>query len=622
MSALPDWGERGLISLDTETSDPTLRELGPGVRREGRMVGISFATTTERGWYLPFGHPEDNLDPDQVRRYMQAQLKRFRGEITGANLQYDIDYLMEWGLEFHPDVTFRDTQVAEPLLNELKFSYSLNSILKDWGFDLKDDQGMIEAAKAYGMKKDNQVGAWISDLPGRYVGPYAERDATAPLQLIRAQEAEIDKQDLRKVYDLECAVQPVLVKMRRRGVKVDFDQLMHVETYCSGKRAEAADFIDNLTTIGFTPGDFDKKELLVRILNEVGIPFSMSESLDADWLRGNADKHPMIPMISQGRKHNKMVSTFVQQVKDYQVNGRVHCSFNQLRRSDDDGKNLRGAAYGRLSSQDPNMQQQPARDPEVGTMWRRVYVPDDGAQWACLDYSQQEPRLLAHCAEVVGVPGGEEAAQKYRDDPDMDNHDMMTEMVFGLKKEETDPKDWKFKRGQCKIIFLGLCYNMGEVKLCNDLGLPTKVIEYKGRMMRVAGDEGKQLFNRFHKRVPMVAALQTWCDKRARKNGFIRTLSGRKCRFPRAKDGLNWDWTNKALNRLIQGGAGDQTKTAMVDLDRAGYPLQLQVHDEFDFSVPDRAYAEGAAEIMKTCVDLNVPSKVDVELGPNWGDVS
>jgi DNA polymerase I-like protein with 3'-5' exonuclease and polymerase domains len=113
--------------------------------------------------------------------------------------------------------------------------------------------------------------------------------------------------------------------------------------------------------------------------------------------------------------------------------------------------------------------------------------------------------------------------------------------------------------------------------------------------------------------------MATACDEKAQREGFILTVGGRRCRFPLRDDGT-FDWTHKAFNRLIQGSSADQTKAAVVELDRQGFPLQLQVHDEVDLSVPNRAYAEEAAQIMINIIPMRVPMRVDVEVGPSWGE--
>ena len=327
------------------------------------------------------------------------------------------------------------------------------------------------------------------------------------------------------------------------------------------------------------------------------------------------------------RKWNTLRTLSIEPVQKHLVNGRIHCSFNQLAKDDDDDKGTKGARYGRLSCEHVNMQQQPARDEDIGAIWRRIYMPDEGGLWAANDYSQQEPRMAVHFAEICGLAGGTEAANRYRNDPDTDYHDMMTEMVFGYTRDNIDKDTFKTARTQCKAIYLGLSYGMGQEKLCNDLGLPTKVITLtrgprKGQKMVVAGSEGEKLFETFHARVPFIKGLSNMTEERANEKGYIKTLLGRRCRFPKTKDGLNYMWTYRAFNRLIQGSSADQTKKAMVEADRAGFKLQLQVHDEIDLTVENREEAEALADIMMNCIQLRVPSKVDVEIGPSWGEAA
>jgi DNA polymerase I-like protein with 3'-5' exonuclease and polymerase domains len=164
---------------------------------------------------------------------------------------------------------------------------------------------------------------------------------------------------------------------------------------------------------------------------------------------------------------------------------------------------------------------------------------------------------------------------------------------------------------------------MGGGKLCQKLGLPTvrKLHTRSGESYLAAGPEGQALIDRFNHGVPFVGLLAKRVEANAKRYGVIRTAGGRKCRFP-IKKGGGYDWTYKALNRLIQGSAGDQMKIAMVEMDKAGVPLQLQVHDEVDLTIHDRKEADEIVRIMRNALPCNVPAKVDVEIGPSWGEAS
>jgi DNA polymerase I-like protein with 3'-5' exonuclease and polymerase domains len=246
---------------------------------------------------------------------------------------------------------------------------------------------------------------------------------------------------------------------------------------------------------------------------------------------------------------------------------------------------------------------------------RSLFLPEEGELWAANDFSSQEPRLLVHYATLIGLDGAEKMAQAYRDNPDTDFHQMVADMA-GIERK------------QAKTIGLGLMYGMGKNKLAGQLDLPV--------------DEASELMSTFHNKVPFLRGTVDAVMRRIEKpssNGAIRTLLGRKCRFP-LWEPIAWGvnkalpyeqavseygprikraGTYKGLNRLIQGSAADQTKAAMIALHKAGFRILLQVHDEVAVSVKNREEAEAAAEIMRTAVDLEVPSKVDVEIGTSWG---
>lgn len=633
LSELPqDWQVTPRLGLDTETCDPQLRKLGPGVRRGATLAGISFSLDGEHGHYLPLRHAGgDNVeDPARALAYVRDQAARYTGEVVGAKLSYDLDFLAEAGVHF-PHATFRDVQVAEPLLDELQFSYSLDSILKRHGLPLKDEALLREAAAQF--RVDPKADMW--QLPARYVGPYAEADAMLPLTLLARQEIGLDAQGLRKIWDLESRLLPVLVKMRRRGVAVDFDHLDKVERFAVAEENKAWGELQRLTGVSVRLGDAMKAEVIARALAaaEITTPRTAQgkPSITKEWLESL--NHPAGAVIRRARKMSQLRSTFIGAVREHAVRGRIHCTFNQLiMQKDEDKDDTNGAAYGRLSCSDPNLQQQPARDPLIGPFWRKVYVPDAGGEWASLDYSQQEPGLALHFAAASGAQrigatahqSALEAVERKHNDPKMDYHTMFTAMVHGPHVLEMDKKSKELKvlRDPCKNIYLGIVYGMGGPKLCRSLGLPTKVIaHYKtGRRMEVAGDEGQALLDLVDRRVPYLRATARAVENVAKERGYVTTIMGRRCHFPVDHHG-NYDYTHKAFNRIVQGSAADQMKLAMVEMDADGAPLQLQVHDEVDLTIDSRAQGERYASIMIECLKLRVPVKVDLEVGPSWGEI-
>lgn len=629
LSDLPsDWTRYSRIALDTETRDDHLKTMGCGARRGAYPVGYSFCPEGDRPWYVPLKHFEGGNveDPEQGLRYLREQAALYEGEIVGAKLDYDLDILASAGIVF-PRARFLDVQVAEPLIDELQFSYSLDSILQRHGLPLKDESLLREAAVAYGV--DPKKDLW--KLPARYVGAYAEADVQRPLELLRKQEAIIERVGLQRIWQMEQRITPILVKMRRRGVAIDQDQLDKVERFAIAEETKAWGEVLRHTGVNIKVGDAMKAEVVAQAFRAVDIEpprtAKGSVSIEKNWLENL--KHPVGGLIRRARKMSQLRTTFVASVRQHTINGRIHCTFNQIKMEREGGGDG-GAAYGRLSCSDPNLQQQPARDPEIGPMWRKVYIPDQGKMWASLDYSQQEPRLALHTAIISGPQRiGERAhasalaaAQRYWADRNTDSHTMFVQMVDG--DDIVTKPQFKQRRTILKNTYLGICYGMGGPKLCRELGYATKFIPDKwnpGALREVAGDEGQALLDLVDEKVPYVRATAAAVEAAAKAKGYVITLMGRHCHFPPGRDGRKYDWTHKAFNRVIQGGAADQTKWAMIALDEAGAELQLQVHDEFDESVETREEAERHAEIMENCVELKVPSKVDLEVGPSWGEV-
>lgn len=383
MGELPSWAGAKRVCVDCETRDTHLTELGCGVRRGGYITGVSFAIEDGPKHYLPIRHEGgDNLDADQVLAYLREQGATFKGEIVGAHLPYDLDYL--WQEEVHfPEVEYyRDIQIADPLIDELQFSYSLDKIAKRYGLEGKREDLLREAAAAYGI--DPKKGMWR--LPARFVGAYAEQDADQPLKVLRRQERIIDDRDLWEIYNLESQVLPVLVRMRRRGVLIDQDKLAEIEDWSLKEEAKALATVHRETGVKINVGDVWKGDALVPALEHIGLTLTTTasgkKSVSKD-VFASVD-HPVTKALAWARKTNKLRTTFAASIRRYMVNGRIHCTFNQMAQEDDKGEQ-KGARYGRLSATDPNLQQQPSRD-EFAPMWRSIYLPEPDTEWASCDY--------------------------------------------------------------------------------------------------------------------------------------------------------------------------------------------------------------------------------------------
>jgi DNA polymerase I-like protein with 3'-5' exonuclease and polymerase domains len=641
LADLPSWEGARRVAFDIETCDPDLTKTGPGVRRKGRVVGFSFAIEWPDSknlanapcFYVPIDHEGgDNVDAKAALEYLRQQAQVFKGDMVTANGSYDYDYMAQLGIVFRAVRFFRDIQIAEPLLDENQMKYSLDAVLTRNGFEGKNESHLVQAAAMFGINAKSEM--W--KLPARHVGPYAEADASRLLPLIQKQERRIQAVDdaddrgarLWDLYDLESRLMPVLIKMRRRGVRVDFDHLDIVEGKTFQEEKASLAEVTRLSGVTVTTADINRPTVVAKAIEAATgcklplTPKSGKPSIKKEVLEALGD-HPVVNHFLRARRFNKLRTTFIESIRTHAIGDRIHCTFHQLRRQKEDGGSA-GTITGRLSSGDPTLQQQPARDPEIGKLWRAIYLPDEGAEWACLDYSQQEPRWLVHFAELSNCIGAHEAAERYRSDPSTDNHNMMTQLIHGDDAWNSwDKSERKKHRDAAKIIYLGLCYAMGGAKLCRSLGLPTKWITLRGRDLEVAGEEGQKLLTLFKERVPFLSELARRAENRAKARGFIKTVLGRHGRFPLKKDGSgSYDWTHLALNKLIQGSSADQMKKAMVDADDAGIRLQLQVHDELDLSFWHQHEIDHLAEIMVNAVPCNVPHKVDKETGPNWGEIS
>lgn len=644
LGTLPNWKGARRVSIDVETKDEELPILGPGTRRPGNYVaGYSFAIEDGPEFYLPVRHGGGgNVDAARAFEYLRFQAQHFEGDICGANLQYDLDWLATEDVNFKSVRFFRDVQVAAPLVNELEDAYTLDAIAKRAGLPGKDEALLNEALAAYGYKPPHAKRG-IHALPARLVGPYAERDARLPLQALACLEPELEAQDLWGIYDLESRVLPVLVKMRRRGVRVSLQRLEAVEAWSRTQQAEALAGLKEAAGVALDPLDINRSEALARVLRSIGVEPGRTAtgkpSVTADFL--SQIKHPAAAYLRWAREMEKLRSTFCNSIRRFATIGpdgdaRIHCTFNQLRKTkddDEDSEDTEGAAYGRLSCVDPNLQQQPSPDkrPQYGAMWRAIYLPERDSVWGALDYKQQEPIMAIHIALKAAKFGlisrnaqesAAKIAKRWATDLKADFHSVMTEIVYGNDvKARVDPAEYKKLRNFCKQIFLGLSYGMGGAKLCRKLGLPTVYKDIKGVVREVAGPEGQAIVDKFNDQVPFVRETAWAVSERAKKFGYIVTLLGRRCRFPKDANG-NWDWTHKAFNRLDQGSSADQTKQALVDLDRAGHFVQLQVHDEIDGSFANDNEVHEAAKIMETCVETEVPFRVDEEVGPSWGEAA
>lgn len=608
-----------VVAFDIETRDPTLKTLGSGWALPGNGGGypVGYAISWGRGEdkksaYLPVRHEAGgNLPEDYVRSVVGPLLADPRRKLIMANCMYDYGWAQADGYEWNAKIG--DIQIQAPLYDNNRRSYSLSNLGKDFVGEDKAYDGLDKAAKEFGFR---DVGANIWRLPAGTVEEYARQDAELTLDVWYELEKRMSGLNLDTVLKLEEDLVPIMYQMRKKGIRINTARAHENRDRIMAREAELAEYISTLTDLPIEPW---AAASMVAALEAEGVSdFPLTEkkkekSIDNDFLAAIRDNAPdstagkLAGALHELRKINKLRSAFLENmILEYtQSDGRIHSELRALK--GDEG----GAVSGRFAGAHPSLQLVPARPWETGHMVRSHFEPEEGEQWASIDYSSQEPRLAVHFGVKARCTGADQLAQMWREDPRMDAY-ATTASLCGVTRK------------QAKIIRLGVLYGMGGGKLCEGLGLPTIPSSFTRRGQTVnylkAGPEGEALLDKFHTNSPMDKQLADMASGKATSAGEVRTILGRRALFPRQPNGEVW-WTHKALNRVIQGSAADMTKKAMVDLyQQHGILPLVSVHDELGFSVKSKEEAELYAEVMSNAIPLEVPVVCDIEMGANWGD--
>ena len=597
--SFPDLSKYDEVAIDLETKDPQLKTMGSGsVTGRGRIVGIALAVKDWSG-YFPIAHEGGgNMDEKIVMDYFRTILNYPSTKIF-HNAMYDVCFIRAAGLKINGTIV--DTMIAGSLVDENRFRYDLGSMGRDYLGRGKNEAVLKETADHWGI----DYKAEMYKLPAMYVGEYAERDAEMTLELWQNMKQEIQHQDIQSIFDLETELFPCLVDMRFLGVRVDIQAANELKEKLSSEEKECLLKVKKETGVDT---QIWAARSIAQVFEKLRLPFDRTEKTNSPSFTKNFlqnHSHPVVKLIARAREISKAHTTFIDTIIKHEHKGRIHAEINQLR--SDSG----GTVTGRFSYSNPNLQQIPARNKELGPLIRSLFIPEEGCKWGVFDYSQQEPRLVVHYAALQNLYGVGDVLDAYQDG-DVDFHQIVADMA-------------EIPREQAKTINLGLFYGMGKNKLQAELGINK--------------EKAEGLFRQYHSRVPFVKQLMDNVMQRAQSRGRIRTLLGRLCRFhlwepnqfgihkPLPHDaaleehgpGIRRAYTYKALNRLIQGSAADMTKKAMIELYKEGITPHIQVHDELDISVDNNA--DKIKEIMESAVDLEVPNKVDYESGPNWGTI-
>jgi len=598
----PDLRQVDEIAIDLETRDPDLIKKGSGaIIGNGEVIGIAVATKHYKG-YFPIAHEGGgNMDKVKVLYWLKDILESPSTKIF-HNAIYDVCWLKKMGFKINGDIVC--TMIAAAVTDENRFRYDLNSLSWHYLGYGKNERALAEAAEEWGINPK----AEMYKLPAMHVGSYAERDAEVTFGLWQELKKEIVSQDLEDIFDLETELFPCLVDMRFKGVRVDIEKAQLMKKEFKEAEQKLLHKIKGETNIDT---QIWAARSVANVFDMLKIEYPRTEKTQAPSFTKNflqEHKHPVVNMIAKAREINKAHTTFIDSILRFEHKGRIHAEINQLRNAGG------GTVTGRFSYQNPNLQQIPARNKDLGPKIRSLFIPEEGHKWGCFDYNQQEPRLVVHYASLYKLPSVYEVVDSYKEDSTSDFHQTVADMA-------------EIPRSQAKVINLGLFYGMGKGKLQAELG--------------VTKEKAADLFSTYHGRVPFVKQLMEKASNRAQDRGQIRTLLGRLCRFhlwePNSfgmhkamshedalaehGPGIKRAYTYKALNKLIQGSAADMTKKSMLELYKEGVIPHIQIHDELAVSITGDEEAKKIIEIMENAVTLEVPNKVDYEFGANWGDI-
>ena len=600
-----------LIGFDIETKDLDIKTKGPGVRRGAEIIGLSVATE-DRGWYFPMRHTlGPNLDPAKVLAWAASKQGLANSSIKiGTNPLYDLDFLEEAGVKVGG--TVYDVQVIEALLDENRKAYDLDTLATYWLGEGKNSAAAEDwIQQAYGTGEDFRAHLW--QTPSQLVGPYAESDAVLPLRLFHAQMKSIREQGLEEVLSIETRLIPLLLAMRRRGVRIDLAEASQVDEELTELEQQDSKL---LTSVVGREVNVNAAEDIARAFDAARIVYPTTATNKPSFTKSFLEhhEHPIAQAVCRIRKWRKFRDTFIRgYLFELHVKERIHCLFHQAR-SDE-----YGTVSGRFSSSLPNLQNIPHRDAQWGQRIRSIFKPEPGEAWVKFDWSQIEFRILTHYGKGDSA---EQAQTLYNNDASTDFHSM----VAGMTGVE---------RGPAKNINFGLVYGMGKALLASQIGVPLH--------------EAEPIFEQYHERFGFVREAYEQANYLAQRDGYIQTLLGRRRRFDLWEqrknqgkrialtldaariqwgDGIRRAYTHKALNSLIQGSAADLMKKAMVDIWESGIcavlgaPL-ITVHDELDWSAPKTRKAKQALQevkhIMETCMKLSVPILAERTDGIDWG---
>lgn len=582
-----------LVGYDAETSGLDWKRC--------HTVGhvLTFGPAPQDSYYLPFRHagggniegvsvPDTTTGWDGTIHPIEAEIiaRLSAQDITVFYHNGAFDMKFKHRLGFKARGKFDDTMLNAALLNEYQKSFSLDFCCGVAGVQAKLAQPMYDhLANLFGgaATKSQMANFWRTAGDDPVVVEYAEGDGTSTWQLREWQIPQIEHEGLFTVASVERRVMPVLHRMSVKGIRVDLNRLDQVTEQLKGMLKKAESSLPS----GFNVRSSTQIRALMEENEHTDWPKTAlgNPSFDEKWLKTTEVGRSIVVV----RKYSHMLNTFIGPLYERHIHGgRVHCDFNQLR-SDE-----YGTITGRLSSSNPNMQQIPKRNKELGPMFRSVFIPDYGKIWGAVDYSQCEPRLLAYYARCKVLMRG------YLSTPHIDAHSAVANAAA-------------IDRESGKRLNQALLTGAGIAKIKSMLEKPDA--------------EAQAIVNAYFGSMPEIRTIQKRAAGRMKQRGYVLSLLGRKARLEPGKD-------YTALNRLLQCGNADIIKVKMAEIgeylesegDSHGVDMLNNVHDAIDYQFPEesRPIYRNCLDIMSNfgaedAIPLDIPMGIEIQEGPSWG---
>lgn len=602
-----------IIGLDYETTG--LRYWDPDFRVFGIAVAAGcYDVADAESWYW------DVRETPRVVDWLRDMLPGRKA--VAQNAQYEYQCTRVLGIDPR-SVDWYCTMVHECLIDEHHLTYDLASIARYRGIDSEKTAILESIRLAMGWATVREVLERLSEVPPALVARYGASDASDALKIYYAQRPLIIEQGLQQVSSLESRLMPVLADMSWGGVRVDLDAAHKAIPLLDDKEAALQQEINEIAggkfNVNSTPQvrAFFKPEPISmyqwRLIDGTLVgptKGGKGPSLDQHVMR--EIKHPMAKKIQDLRKTIKLRDTFIRGhvIGSADGEGYVHTQFNQTRNDAD-----AGTVTGRISSTDPALQQITKRDKANAAILRAMFLPDPDEDWLCTDYSQVDFRCAAH------LINDESIIEAYRNDPTLDYHQIVSDMT-GI------PRNAAYAGApNTKQINLGLAFGAGAGKLAFMMGMPYEITEFRKKMAYLPGQEAKDIFELYHKKLPGVKEFMKKAESVAKATGYVRTAIGRRLRFPSG--------AHKAAGLLYQAYAADLHKYGLIAIDDAirthDLPARLLMscHDEAGISMKQdeevkrllmKEYTNFNAE--NSVIQMRVPITASGDFGINWYEAS